>query len=225
MLGESKDVLSLMLTTTEINDLSKRRAWILLAAATVGVVAVIAYFAIVGSWRDPLVDMTRRHVGKTAAELLPTALILPSFGLLLAPLVWGEHKSKCYALVCPTCNTDLTRYTRRVIATRCCHYCGTQIVEGRRTREAKVFERFSRIVQRRFLVYWFWTWPIIGLLVLSYHWIDQTAMDNCPQMLFIPGLIGTVATGWAFARTLDKRYLPQLGAAVMVFFLGVNAFW
>jgi hypothetical protein len=79
--------------------------------------------------------------------------------------------------------------------------------------------------QRRVLAYWFWAWPVLGLLVLACHWFDPMTLDNCPHMLFIPGLIGTAATGWTFVRTMDRRYLPQLGAAAFVFCLGVNAYW
>ncbi len=214
-----------MLSTADIHDLSKKRARILLPAATVGILTMFAYFALVSYWRDSLVDLARQHGGKTAADLLPLALIIPSLGLFSAPFIWGERKSKRHALVCPSCNTDLSRLTRRVLATRCCCSCGTQIVEGRRPHGAKAFERFSRIGQRRFLIYWFWTWPALGLFVLVYDWFDRATMENCPHLLFIPGVIGTVATGWAFARTMDKRYLPQFGAAVVVLCLGLRAFW
>ena len=186
---------------------------------------MFAYFAVVGYWRDSFVDLAQQHVGETAADLLPLALILPSLGFFLVPSVWGERKSKRHAFVCPHCNTDLSRSTRRVIATRCCRSCGKQIVEGRRTHGSKAFERLSRIEQRRFLIYWFWAWPVLGMLILGYHWFDPSALNNCPHMLFMPGLIGTAAAGWAFARTMDKRYIPQLGAAAMVLCLGVNAFW
>ena len=214
-----------MLSAADINDLSKKRAWILLPAAGVGILAMFAYFALVGYCRDWLVEFARQHVGKIFADLLPLTLICPSVGFLLAPLIWGERKSKRYALICPNCNTDISRFTRRVLATRFCCSCGTQVVEGRRTHGAKAFERFSRMKQRRFLIYWFWTWPVLGLLVLAYYQFDRAAMENCPHMLFIPGLIGIVATGWAFARTMDTRYLPQLAASALVFCFGVNAFW
>lgn len=213
-----------MLNTTDINELSTKRAWILAPAMTVGVVAMFAYFAVIAVCRDPLVDAARQILGATAADFLPLVMILPSFGIFLAPLVWAERKSKRYALICPECTTDLSRSIRRVIASRCCGSCGKQIVEGRRIHSQKAFERLSRIEQRRFLVYWFWAWPIFGLLILGYHWIDPTGLNNCPHLLFIPGLIGTIATGWAFARTLDNRYLPQFGASAMILCLGINAF-
>ncbi|TWU51529.1 hypothetical protein Poly59_31210 [Rubripirellula reticaptiva] len=214
-----------MLTTADIKDLSTKRVWILVPAITVGVVAMFAYFVAVALCRDSLVNSARQNFGETVADFLPLAMILPSLGFFLAPLVWAERKSKRYALICPECTTDLSRSTRRVIATRCCGSCGKQIVEGRRIHGPMAFERLSRVEQRRLLVYWFWAWPTLGLLLLGYHWIDPTALNNCPQMLFIPGLIGTAATGWAFARSMDKRYIPQFIASAMVLCLGINAFW
>lgn len=214
-----------MLNSADINALSTKRAWVLAPAMTVGVVAMFAYFAAIAAYRESLVNSARQNLGATAADLLPLAMLLPSLGFFLAPLVWAERKSKRYALICPECTTDLSRSSRRVIATRCCGSCGKQIVAGRRIHGQEAFERHSRIEQRRFLVYWFWAWPIIGLLILSYHWIDHRALYHCPHVLFIPGLIGTVVTGWAFARTLDERYLPQFGASAVVLCLGINAFW
>lgn len=214
-----------MLSTAYINNLSNKRARILVPAATVGVVAMFAYFASAVFWRDSLVASVRQHFGETTAGVLPLALILPALGVFLVPLVWGERKSKRYAFICPNCNADLSRSTRRVIATLCCRSCGTQIVKGRRTHGSDVFDRFLRIEQRRFLVYWFWAWPILGSLILGYHGFDPIAFNDCPHMLFVPGLIGTTAIGWAFARTKDKRYLPQFGAAIIVLCLGVDAFW
>ncbi len=175
--------------------------------------------------RDSLVDYAKQNLGDIAANFLPLAMILPSMGVFLAPLVWAERKSKRYALLCPECTTDLSRFTRRVLATRCCGCCGKQIVEAQRIHGVEAFDRLARIEQRRFLIYWFWMWPILGLLILGYDWIDPTALSNCPHMLFIPGLTGTVATGWAFARTLDQRYTLQLGASAIIFCLGMNAFW
>ncbi len=214
-----------MLKTADINGLSTKRAWILIPALIVGVAAMFAYLAAMALWRDSLVDYAKHDLGETPANLLPLAMILTSLGFFLAPLVLAERKSKRYALHCPECATDLTRFTRRVIATRCCGSCGKQIVEGKRIHEGKVFERHARIQQRRFLIYWFWAWPILGFLILCYHWNDTTALNNCRPMLFIPGLIGTAATGWAFARTMDRRFIPQLGMSATVFCLGMNAFW
>ncbi|HBE63929.1 MAG TPA: hypothetical protein DDX19_14565 [Rhodopirellula baltica] len=214
-----------MLSTADINDLSKKRMWTMVLAASVGVAVMLAYFAVVAAWRDSLVAAARQNFSETTADILPFVLILPSVGFFLTALIWGEHRSKRYALMCPNCNTDLSRSMKRLAATRCCNSCGKQIVEGSRTHGPGVFARRSRIEQRKFLVYWFWIWPISGSLMLGYHWLSPIGFEDCPQMLFMPGLIGTAATGWAFARTLDKRYLPQFVGSAVVLCMGFNAFW
>lgn len=186
---------------------------------------MLTYFAIIGRCREALVEYANESLGEAAAEFLRLAMILPSLGFLLVPLVWAARESKRYALVCPECTADLSRSARRVRATRCCGFCKQQIVEGQRIHGGKAFERLVRIEQRRFFIFWFWTWPILSMLILSYHWIDAAAFSNCPHMLFIPGLIGTTASGWAFMRTRDRRYLPQLVASATVFCMGLIEFW
>ena len=214
-----------MLTVTDIKDLEKKRAWILIPAMTVGLVAMSAYLSAIAFWQGSLVDYTKQNAGEAAAACLALAMLIPSVGLFLAPLVWAERKSKHHVLLCPECKIDLSDSSRRVVATRCCGHCGKQIVEGRRIRSGKALERLARIEQRRFLSYCLWMWPILGLLILGYHWIDPTASNNCPQVLFLPGLNGTTMTGWIFARTKDKRYLPLLAASAIVLCLGMSAFW
>ena len=156
---------------------------------------------------------------------MPLALVLPSLAFFLTPLVWAEHKAKRFAFLCPKCAANLTRSTNRVLVTRCCCSCGIRIVEEGRVRTREVFDRYVQMKQRRFLVYWFWAWPVLGALVLVHHAINPSALANCIQVLFVPGLIGTVAAGWTFARTIDRRYLPQLGASAMVFSIGAAMFW
>ena len=214
-----------MLTVTDIKDLEKKRAWVLIPAMTVGLVAMSAYLSAIAFWQGSLVDYTKQNAGEAAAACLALAMLIPSVGLFLAPLVWAERKSKHHVLLCPECKIDLSDSSRRVVATRCCGHCGKQIVEGRRIRSGKALERLARIEQRRFLSYCLWMWPILGLLILGYHWIDPTASNNCPQVLFLPGLNGTTMTGWIFARTKDKRYLPLLAASAIVLCLGMSAFW
>ena len=173
-----------MLSTTDINELSKKRMWILIPAATVGVAVMLAYFAVVAAWRDSLVASARQSFGESTADALPIVLILPSIGFFLTALIWGEHKSKRHALICPNCNVDLSRSTKRVAATRCCNSCGKQIVEGPRTHGPEAFERRSRIEQRKFLIYWFWAWPILGSLMIGYHWLSPTGFEDCPHIIF-----------------------------------------
>lgn len=214
-----------MLSTADISDLSKKRTWVLACSMTVGVVGMLICLAVAGYWRETFQTFVEQAVGNTATTFMPFSLILLSLAVFLVPMIWGDRRSKQYSIICPNCSTDVSRFTRRILTTRCCYYCGKQIVEGERTHGPAAFERFSRMQQRRFLKYWFWTWPVLGSFVLAYHWYAPSALDNCPHMLFVPGLIGTIATSWAFVRTEDKRYLPQWFAAVIILCLGVTAFW
>lgn len=191
----------------------------------IAVVVVFGYLGVVAFLRDPLVDVARQRVGRTTAEFVPLALIVPSIAVFLTPLVWAERKCKRFALICPECDSDVTRSTARILATRCCSSCGNRIVQGGLTRPPEVFDRYSRLKQRRFLVFWFWVWPVLGASALVTHWVHPSALANCIQVLFLPGLIGTVATGWAFARTADRRYLPQFGASAIVLAIGTAMFW
>lgn len=86
-------------------------------------------------------------------------------------------------------------------------------------------ERTLRQKDRRLLYYWFWAWPLIGMTVLSIHWIDSNTFRNCVQALFVPGLIGTVSSGWTIIRTNDIRYSLQLVASAIVFAVGFYQYW
>lgn len=78
---------------------------------------------------------------------------------------------------------------------------------------------------QKFLFYWLWVWPLFGGLVLVWNAISPATFRNCGQVLFVPGLIGSVAAGWTTLRTMDKRFSPQLGAAAIVLVLGVAQYW
>lgn len=89
----------------------------------------------------------------------------------------------------------------------------------------RVDKRYFRMKQKRFLVYWFWSWPVLGSAILLYHVSYPLALENCLHMLFVPGMIGTAATGWALARTAERRYVPQFGASAIVLAIGLAMFW
>jgi len=173
----------------------------------------------------PTLRSLRLHAGGHVAEVMPYLLILSSLAFFLSPLMWAEKKAEHYKVVCPVCSADLTRLTRLVLATRCCNECKTQIVEGRRTRDPEVFERFSRLENRQFLIWLFWLWPCLGLFVLGWHWHFPRALQYSTHMLFVHGFIGIGMSGWAWFRTMDKGFIPQLVASALVFGLGVAAFW
>ena len=61
--------------------------------------------------------------------------------------------------------------------------------------------------------------------MLVYQTIVPSEFADFPEMIFLAGLIGTIAAGWALARTFDRRYLFQVIASIGVLMLGVRAFF
>lgn len=78
----------------------------------------------------------------------------------------------------------------------------------------------SKAAQRRLLTGWFWTWPLLGTLILSIDWHNPATLRDCASALFVPGLIGTSATAWTVARTKDSVYWLSYIASVIVLALG-----
>lgn len=186
---------------------------------------MFAYMGFVALMLDEVVTFVRNSLGQTAADITPMFLLVPSVAIFLLPLLRAERRAKVYSLICPHCSAELNQSTARVLATRCCCKCGEQIVAGGRIRKGEIFDRFTLMKLRRYLVLWFWAWPVLGLIFVTCYWIYPTSFDRCMHMVFVPSLVGTAATGWAFARTMDKRYLPQLGSSFLVLVIGGWAFW
>lgn len=206
---------------TEVKRLASRRAWIVFPGALLGTGATLGAMALFSIVREPLAGWTGRRVGVAAGEMLPVLFMMTTLAPFLAILIWAEKISKRFALVCPNCGEDVSRLTPRILATRCCSSCRTQIIEGRRTYSESVHQRYRQLKQRQSLVYWFWVWPVVGLAILVHHWFDPSALRDCPQCLWLFGLIGTTASGWAFIRTMDRRYAPQAVLSLAVLILGL----
>ena len=83
----------------------------------------------------------------------------------------------------------------------------------------------SKAAQRRLLMGWCWTWPLLGTLILSIGWHNPATLRNCASALFIPGLIGTSASVWTIALTKDSVYWLPYIASVIVLALGSWRFW
>jgi|694.fasta_scaffold00250_31 hypothetical protein len=79
--------------------------------------------------------------------------------------------------------------------------------------------------QRRWLIGWFWSWPLLGILILSMHWHNPAILQKCAPSLFIPGLIGTTAAAWTMLRTKDRIYGPPCIASMILLALGAWWFW
>jgi hypothetical protein len=97
-----------------------------------------------------------------------------------------------------------------------------------KTDELENVSSLNRMLQpkhRRFLSYWFWTWPLMGMVVVTIHWFDQEIFRNCMHALFVPGLVGTVSAGWTIVRANARDYSLQFCASVVILAVGVTMFW
>jgi hypothetical protein len=206
-----------LLTAADINTLAKKRNQIMMVALVVGIAGIAVYLTGIGLLFDLFRNPgTHRH--PRPEDGFSFLAFLPVHAILIGTLSWGERKVLRYAITCPNCHADITRVSQKIIATRCCHHCNQRIVEEGRTHGIAAFRRLARIQQRRFLIYWLWVWPIMAAVFFLLSQFDQTMLQNCPQILVAPGILGAVSAGWSFARTLDYRYFPQLiaSAAVLV---------
>lgn len=214
-----------MLTDSEIVRLNRSRVHIRIPTMALALAAMFGYFALVSLVREPILELVRSVAGGTAADITPIALICPALAIFLIPCAIAEKSSKRFALICPDCSADITRKTDRVLATRCCPSCGGQVVVGGRVRDPSVYDRYTKLKARRFLVYWLWAWPVLGTLVTAWHFVSPSAFARCLHVLFLPGLIGTTASGWSYLRTTDRRYLPQFYASAILLAVGTFTYW
>ncbi|XZE22302.1 hypothetical protein SH449x_002221 [Pirellulaceae bacterium SH449] len=210
-----------MFTTIEINRISRLRARILTVTGAIGISLVLAYFAWLAWVRDLIINWSERNFGQLAADFTPPLLILPAFAIMLAACWWIDKRLATIGPFCPACKSDISKSTRRVLASRCCTSCGEQIVEGKRTYGKKVLDRYYRRKQLRFLKYWLWGWPIGGLVLLALHGLAGSLLAECPQALFVPGLIGTSSCAWALIRTRQLKLLPLFSLSLLVLLLSV----
>lgn len=214
-----------MLDDLQIQNDRRNRAKVLIPAMIFAVAAMFAYLGIAISYRDTMLSFIGGVFGDTVSEFAPALMVLPAFAVFLVPCVIAEKYANRFATICPLCSADITHKTQQVLATRCCSQCDGRIVSGGRQRDVAVYKRYRQNELRGFLGYWLWTWPLLGATSLAWHLVDNTALQRCLHFLFVPGLIGTAAGGWAAGRTLDRRYrLPTLVSFVL-FVAGCIAYW
>lgn len=214
-----------MLTEQEVREMSARRTWVVLPMMTGAIGAVFLYLIGMGYFREPLISLAMNRFGDTARGITPIALILPAFAIFLLPSCLAAKYVDHFKTVCPSCHEDISSGTDRVLSTRCCPACGERILGGGRTHSAAVYKRYQALRSRHFLKFWLWAWPAFGGLVIAWQLFDRSAFQRCPQCLWNGPLIGTATAGWAWLRTFDRRYVPQLLVSVVLLGLGAALFW
>ncbi|MCD0460258.1 hypothetical protein [Roseiconus lacunae] len=214
-----------MWTEAELKRLARRRAWVLFPSVIVSSAVMLVVIAWIGSIRVPFLAAAKSRMGDTAGEIALLLLMSSSILFFLAGLVWADYRSRRFAVRCPRCDADLSISVTKLIATTRCWHCQTKVVEDRRPHSLDVYRRGLRISQRRWLVYWFWIWPVLGAAESLYAFLDPRATVDFQPILILPGLIGTSAAGWAFVRTRDHRYLHALIASALMLGLGATLFF
>jgi predicted RNA-binding Zn-ribbon protein involved in translation (DUF1610 family) len=214
-----------MLTEQELRGLEARRRWVIMPAISGATGAVFLYLVVMGHFRQPLTSLVKARFGVTVGDITEVALILPAFVIFLLPSCLATHYAQRFRSLCPSCNKDISPDTERVLSTRRCPACGERILDGGRTHSAAVYKRYQLFRSRHFLKHWFWAWPALGGSIITWELLDRSAFQRCPQCVWTAPLIGTATAGWAWLRTSDRRYVPQLLASVVLLGLGVVLFW
>jgi hypothetical protein len=186
---------------------------------------VFLYLIGMGYVREPIISLAVSRFGDTARDITPIALILPTFAIFLIPTCLAAGYSERFKTACPSCHQDVSAGTERILLTRCCPECGERIVEGGRAHSAAVYRRYRALWSRRFLKYWLWIWPALGGLIVVWQLFDRSTLQRCPQFLLTVPLIGVATAGWAWLRTSDRRYIPQLLGSAVLLGLGSVLFW
>ena len=206
---------------SEFRTKSKQRFSLMLLAMCFGLLAMFGYFGLLAFVRADVIAWANNNFGADSEHWIMLPLMIPAVAIFLLPTCVAEHKAKRYSISCPSCSKDLTQSVQRILKTRCCSNCGKRVIENGKMRSNESYARYCQRRWRNYLVYWFWAWPVCGVTMLIWHLIDSSSFENCPHMIFLFGLVGTIATGWALIRTYDYRYLPQTITSTIVLALGI----
>lgn len=214
-----------MLTEREVRETAARRVWAVAPTMIGAVGAMFLYLAGMGHFGEALTSVAVDRLGGAAGEVAQIAMIVPAFGIFLLPTLLSAKYAERFKTVCPSCQTDVSRGTRRVLATRHCPACGERVLDGGRAHSDAVFQRAQARGSRGFLRHWLWAWPALGALAITWHWFDPSAFQRCAQQLWIAPLIGTATAGWTWLRTRDPQCIPQLLASGGMLGIGAAVFW
>lgn len=212
-----------MLTEAYIRDRQQRIQRVMLVTFGVAAATVLICIGLIAAFRDEISSLPGSDV--SGIPIGRIALMLLAVGVFLVILCLGERRTHRDSIRCPSCSADITRRFESVLATRCCGECDARIVQGGRQRSADVFERYQQLRQRRLIGLWLWTWPVFGVMAMAFYAIDPASMERCLHQLFMPALVGTVLSGWAWIRTRHHRYMPPTLVSGSLLALGCFLFW
>jgi hypothetical protein len=209
-----------LLTDADLHKLAKKRAWALLYLF-LGVAVLFIYMGIIGAFRESIVRLVRQQYGENLADFVPLALMFPMLGYLLVVAGIADYWINLFPLKCPTCATNVTRQTQRILRTRCCPVCNNPILEGKPKHSEVAYSRHMRMKERRMLHGLLWYCPMLCLLPL----VLGVCVPSREWRQIVPGfhiaLIGIVVPCWASIRMRSWRYVPQIFLSILVTALSI----
>lgn len=215
---------SLLLDERQVRDGLTRQNRIWLPALLLACLALVAYLALVGLIRVPLVNYATAHFGKSAGEFAIALAILPAFGAILIPCAGAEWLAKRNVIACPHCRQAITLKIRRILESRCCPECSRQVLPGR-AHSAAVLRRRHQIRTRAFLRIWLWAWPAMSVVAIAWEAASRNAFARCSHMLWVVPLVGFSVAGWSWKRTRDVRYAAPAALSLALFCAGAWLYW
>ena len=182
---------------------------------SIGVGSLITYLAVGALLRESWISELERVVGAGNVDaVLFASILIPFMFVFLIPSIVAERYANRYVPACPHCNHELQSSIGAVISTKCCPSCSAQIVAGKRAHTYATYRRAKEIIGRRFLAYWLWVWPIMAIGELIWWCFDPVAALQC--RIWVAPLIGTVASGYSWFRTFDRRYTWQFVSSTLL---------
>ena len=216
---------TVLLTESEIKEDSKRRAWIIGPALFGAVACIFVLFLVAIFFRTDIDSLAITWFGVNSLDFihfLPIAISLPVFFI---SILVAEAKAACFKTYCPLCKADVSQRMQFLLRTRYCYECEKRIVAGGREISPAVFRRYCSIRDRAFLKYLLWLWPLFSLLFLGYLYFDRTAFQQRWQEIWLFPFTGTLASGWSWIRTFDRRYFLPLLASFVLLCVSAAIFW
>lgn len=203
----------LLFDEQQVRAIYNKRTRILISWLGAGTALVFLYLFAVGQVRDQLMRAMDQRFGIGAGDVTMSIMPLGAIAVFLAPVGVADMLAKRYVLACPHCQREL-RHVDAVLSTKCCGSCAAQIMIGNQPHSHAAYRRAQRIRLRRFLAYWLWAWPVFAAGEFVWWCFSPVAALQC--RIWVVPLIGTVASGYSWLRTFDRRYVWQLVSSVLL---------